>query len=179
MTTRAAYLPVGGIRIGSGAAATVLITVLAALTAVLLLAARGGDGDVGRYETSLAPVIERNNGVVADWNQFVEGHNATAVFSLGAYDAQAAEANADVNAIVAEMEAVLVQWAGIAPPLSRAEPHALVLEAMQLTLEGVTGVAAYFEASISGEGDYSQAQLSLAMIDEASVYWAQAKSFEG
>lgn len=179
MTTRAAYLPVGGIRLGSGTVATALIVVLAALTAVFLLAASGGSSEVSQYETSLAPVIERNNGAVADWNLFVNEHNATAVFSLGAYDDQAAEANVQVNAIVGEMEATIVQWAGIVPPPSRAEPHALVLEAMRLTLEGVTGVAAFFEASITGEGDYSQAQLSLAMIDEAAVYWAQAKSFEG
>jgi hypothetical protein len=30
-----------------------------------------------------------------------------------------------------------------------------------------------------GDADYSQARASLAMIDEASVYMAQAKSFEG
>lgn len=178
MTTRAAYIPVGGVRLGSGAVATVLIAVLAALTAAFLLAARGG-GEVGLYEASLTPVIERHNVAVADWNQFVDKHNVTAVFSLGSYDAQAAEANARVNAIVAEMEAITVQWAGIVPPLSRAEPHALVLEAMQLTLEGITGVATYFEAAIIGEEDYSQAQLSLATIDRASAFWAQAKSFEG
>lgn len=179
MTTRAAYLPVGGIRIASGTAATVLIAVLAALTAVLLLAGRGGSGEVSQYETSLAPVIERHNGAVADWNRFVDDHNASAVFSLGSYDAQAVEANAQVNVIAAEMEVTTAQWAGVVPPLSRAEPHALVLEAMQLTLEGVKGVAAYFDAAATGQGDYSQAVLSLAMIDEASVYWAQAKSFEG
>ncbi len=50
---------------------------------------------------------------------------------------------------------------------------------MDLTLGGVTGVATYFEAAATGDADYSQAQASLAMIDEASVFWAQAKSFEG
>ena len=54
-----------------------------------------------------------------------------------------------------------------------------MLEAMDLTLAGVTGVAAYFNAASLGDADYSRAQASLAMIDEASVYWAQAKSFEG
>lgn len=179
MTTRAAYLPVGGIRISSGTAVAILIAALAAVTAVLLMAARGGNGEVQQYEASLASVIERHNGAVAGWNLFVERHNTTAVFSLGTYDAQSAEANAQVNAIATEMEATTALWAGIVPPPSRAVPHGLVLEAMRLTLEGVTGVAAYFDAAATGEGDYSQAQASLAMIDQASVYWVQAKSFEG
>ena len=50
---------------------------------------------------------------------------------------------------------------------------------MELTIEGVTGVAAYFDAAAAGEGDFAEAQRSLAMIDEASAYWVQAKSFEG
>lgn len=179
MTTRVAFNPVGGIRISSGGAATILIAALAVMTAVLLLAMRGGTSEVGVYETALAPVIERHNGAVASWNQFVNEHNATAVFSLGSFDAQSAEASADVTNIVTEMEVIRTEWAAIVPPLSRAEPHALVLEAMDLTLAGVTGVAAYFNAAALGEADYSQAQASLAMIDEASVYWAQAKSFEG
>jgi hypothetical protein len=179
MTTRTALNPVGGIRISSGAAATMLIAALAVMTAVLLLTMRGGTSEVGVYETTLAPVIERHNGAVASWNQFVNEHNATAVFSLGSYDAQSAEASVEVTNIVTEMEIIRSEWAAIVPPLSRAEPHALVLEAMDLTLAGVTGVAAYFNAASLGEADYSQAQASLAMIDEASVYWAQAKSFEG
>ncbi len=179
MTTRAAHLPGGGIRIPSGTAATILIAALAAMTAVLLLAMRGGTSEVSRYETTLAPVIERHNGAVADWNQFVNEHNATAVFSLGSYDAQSAEASLAVATIVTEMEVIRAEWAAVVPPLSRAEPHTLVLAAMDLTLRGVTGVAAYFDSASTGGADYSQAQASLAMIDEASIYWAQAKSFEG
>jgi len=179
MTTRAVLNPVSGIRISSGGGATILIAALAVMTAILLLAMRGGTSEVSVYETALAPVIERHNGAVADWNQFVSEHNATAVFSLGGYDAQSAEASADVTNIVTEMEFIRAEWAAVVPPLSRAEPHALVLEAMDLTLAGVTGVAAYFNAASLGDADYSQAQASLAMIDEASVYWAQAKSFEG
>ena len=179
MTTRAAHLPVGRIRINSGTAATILIAALAVMTAVLLLAMRSGTGEVGRYETTLAPVIERHNSAVANWNGFVSEHNATATFSLGAYDSQSAEAGAEVATIVTEMEVIRAEWAAVVPPLSRAEPHALVLEAMDLTLEGVMGVGAYFSAAATGDADYADAQASLAMIDEASIYWAQAKSFEG
>jgi hypothetical protein len=179
MTTRAALNPVGGIRISSGGAVTMLIAALAVMTAVLLLAMRGGTGEVGMYETALSPVIERHNGAVADWNQFVSEHNATAVFSLGSYDAQSAKASAEVTNIVTEMELIRAEWAAIVPPISRTEPHALVLEALDLTLAGVSGVAVYFSSASLGDADYSQAQASLAMIDEASVYWAQAKSFEG
>ena len=179
MTTRAALNPVGGIRISSGGAVTMLIAALAVMTAVLLLAMRGGTGEVGMYETALSPVIERHNGAVADWNQFVSEHNATAVFSLGSYDAQSAEASAQVTNIVTEMELIRAEWAAIVPPISRTEPHALVLEALDLTLAGVSGVPVYFSSASLGDADYSQAQASLAMIDEASVYWAQAKSFEG
>lgn len=149
------------------------------MTAILLLAMRSGSSEVGRYETTLAPVIERHNGAVAEWNAFVSEHNATAVFSLSTYDAQSAEAGAEVASIITEMEVIRAEWAAVIPPLSRAEPHALVLAAMDLTLEGVTGVGTYFEAAAFGDADYAQAQASLAMIDEASVYWTQAKSFEG
>ncbi|MDA1257147.1 MAG: hypothetical protein O3C10_04805 [Chloroflexi bacterium] len=180
MTTRAAHLPVGSIRIAFGTTATIfVIAVLAALTAMVLLLARGGNSEVSLYETGLAPVIERHNAAVASWNGFVDEHNASAVFSLGGYDAQAAAARVQVDAIAAEMEATVAQWASIVPPVSRAEPHALVLQAMQLTVEGVTGISAYFDAAVTGEGDYAQARLSLAIIDKATAYWAQAKSFEG
>ena len=74
---------------------------------------------------------------------------------------------------------IRAEWAAIVPPIIRTEPHALVLEALDLTLAGVSGVAVYFNSASLGDADYSQAQASLAMIDEASVYWAQAKSFEG
>jgi len=166
MTTRAALNPVGGIRISSGGAVTMLIAALAVMTAVLLLAMRGGTGEVGMYETALSPVIERHNGAVADWNQFVSEHNATAVLSLGSYDAQSAKASAEVTNIVTEMELIRAEWAAIVPPISRTEPHALVLEALDLTLAGVSGVAVYFSSASLGDADYSQAQ-------------AQAKSFEG
>ena len=156
-----------------------MIAALAAMTAILILAMTGGSGEVGRYETTLSPVIERHNGAVANWNQFVNEHNATAVFSLDAYGAQSAEAGAEVATIVTQMEAIRAEWAAVVQPISRAEPHALLLEAMDLTLRGVTGVAAYFDAAAIGDADYSQARASLAIIDEASVYMAQAKSFEG
>ena len=81
--------------------------------------------------------------------------------------------------IVTEMELIRAEWAAIVPPIIRTEPHALVLEALDLTLAGVSGVAVYFNSASLGDADYSQAQASLAMIDEASVYWAQAKSFDG
>ena len=158
---------------------TILIAALAVMSAVLILALRNGTSEVGRYETTLAPVVERHNGAVADWNAFVNEHNATATFSLGSYDAQSANASAEVTSIISEMEIIRAEWAAVVPPVSRAEPHALVLAAMDLTMQGVAGVGAYFDAAVTGDADYTQAQASLAMIDEASIYWAQAKSFEG
>ena len=90
------------------------------MTAILILAMTGGSGEVGRYETTLSPVIERHNGAVANWNQFVNEHNATAVFSLDAYGAQSAEAGAEVATIVTQMEAIRAEWAAVVQPIRRA-----------------------------------------------------------
>ncbi len=179
MTTRTAHLPVPDFGIRPVMFLAGLAAIALAVTAVVFFAGRGGEtGEVELYTGQLAPVVERHNSAMARWNSFVADHNATAVHSLGEYDARAAATLVELSEIEAEVAATSAAWASIIPPTGYSEPHQQVLEAMTLTREGIGGIAAYFDDAIFGAGDYEQAQQALAMIDQASAFWAQAKSFE-
>lgn len=181
MTTRTAVaqLPLPGLRLRTRAIVGFLAVAIATTLVLALLAVRSGQSpEVTRYLSNLAPVTERHNEVMDRWNSFVAVHNATATFAISVYDDQAAAAHAEVNAIAAEAEAVTSEWAGIQPPASHAEPHALVLEAMRLTGAGIAGVADYFADARTGEASIEQAKAALALIAEASGYWSRARAFE-